>query len=547
MCLALRAADAGSATWNLNPASGDWNTAANWMPNTVPNAPGDEAAFDISNITEITLSADTEVSDIRFDPDSSPYTITVGPASLTLTVSGTGITNDSGIAQNFVTANDDMAHAGTIAFLNRAGAGEGTFTNEGAQTPILGRSKTQFFDRTSAQGATFINNGGQIDGPPGSPALGGLTQFLDNATAGEATFINNGGVISVANGGATEFLNEASAGRGTFIMNPGFKNGGQANFLDNASADHGNFIVNGSPINQQGGGYVFMARSSTAGKGTFTINGGSNGGLGGLVNLLEDTTGGTARFIISGNGQLSLLGHNPPGVSVSSIEGDGGVTLWNNQLTVTSDTRNTVFSGRIKDGFDTIIGSFAKAGAARVTLSGANTYKGNTTVSEGTLLVSNPSGSGTGTGAVQVNGGTLGGSGTISGPVTVGTGSGTGASLAPAGATNKPVILRIKSALTLQSDAIFVWSFKATSGVPRADQVKAAGVTIDNASFAFGTVSGTLSVGTVLTVISNTTANPINGAFSNLADGAIVNVNGNNLRVSYTGGDGNDLTLTVVP
>jgi len=34
-------------------------------------------------------------------------------------------------------------------------------------------------------------------------------------------------------------------------------------------------------------------------------------------------------------------------------------------------------------------------------------------------------------------------------------------------------------------------------------------------------------------------------AFSNLPDGAIVNVNGNNLQASYEGGD--DLTLTVVP
>ena len=59
-------------------------------------------------------------------------------------------------------------------------------------------------------------------------------------------------------------------------------------------------------------------------------------------------------------------------------------------------------------------------------------------------------------------------------------------------------------------------------------------------------VHGSLTQGTVLTVISNTSANPISGAFSNLADGAIVTVNGNNLQASYTGGDGNDLTLTVV-
>jgi hypothetical protein len=53
--------------------------------------------------------------------------------------------------------------------------------------------------------------------------------------------------------------------------------------------------------------------------------------------------------------------------------------------------------------------------------------------------------------------------------------------------------------------------------------------------------------GTVLTVISNTSADPISGTFANLPDGGIVTVNGNNLQASYSGGDGNDLTLTVVP
>jgi len=42
--LALWATDAalaGSATWKLNPTSGDWNTAANWSPSTVPNGAAD--------------------------------------------------------------------------------------------------------------------------------------------------------------------------------------------------------------------------------------------------------------------------------------------------------------------------------------------------------------------------------------------------------------------------------------------------------------------------------------------------------------------------
>jgi len=37
------------------------------------------------------------------------------------------------------------------------------------------------------------------------------------------------------------------------------------------------------------------------------------------------------------------------------------------------------------------------------------------------------------------------------------------------------------------------------------------------------------------------------GTFSNLPNGGIVTINGNNLQANYEGGDGNDLTLTVVP
>jgi hypothetical protein len=54
-------------------------------------------------------------------------------------------------------------------------------------------------------------------------------------------------------------------------------------------------------------------------------------------------------------------------------------------------------------------------------------------------------------------------------------------------------------------------------------------------------------LGTEFTVISNTGSAPIAGTFSDLADGAIIAIGGNNLQASYSGGDGNDLTLTVVP
>jgi hypothetical protein len=79
--------------------------------------------------------------------------------------------------------------------------------------------------------------------------------------------------------------------------------------------------------------------------------------------------------------------------------------------------------------------------------------------------------------------------------------------------------------------------------------VVANGVTISSgASFNLsGTAQGTLTQGTLLTVIKNTAAIPISGTFSNLPDGGVISVNGNNLQASYSGGDGNDLMLTVVP
>jgi hypothetical protein len=59
--------------------------------------------------------------------------------------------------------------------------------------------------------------------------------------------------------------------------------------------------------------------------------------------------------------------------------------------------------------------------------------------------------------------------------------------------------------------------------------------------------NGTLATGKVFTVINNTSGSPIDGTFSNLPEGSIFGSNGTNFKVSYKGGTGNDLTLTVVP
>src|SRR6266850_2017011 len=91
-------AHASSATWDLNPGSGDWNTAANWTPATVPNGSADTATFAVSNTTAISISANTTVDGITFAPGASSFTITASPF-FALTISGVGITNNSGTTQ----------------------------------------------------------------------------------------------------------------------------------------------------------------------------------------------------------------------------------------------------------------------------------------------------------------------------------------------------------------------------------------------------------------------------------------------------------------
>ena len=77
-------------------------------------------------------------------------------------------------------------------------------------------------------------------------------------------------------------------------------------------------------------------------------------------------------------------------------------------------------------------GSLTKSGTNSLTLSTVDTYTGGTNLNAGTLIVSNTSGSATGTGAVTLNGGILasGSTGSISGNVLAGAGSHT---IAPGG------------------------------------------------------------------------------------------------------------------
>jgi hypothetical protein len=156
-------------------------------------------------------------------------------------------------------------------------------------------------------------------------------------------------------------------------------------------------------------------------------------------------------------------------------------------------------------------------------------------------------GSGTGTGNVQVDAGTFGGSGIIAGAVTIGTGAGAGASLQPGFGTRKPTTLTLQGSLTFKADGTY--SYQLDTEKARSDEVIANGVSIGSgAQLDLTAVADKkLTSGTVFTAIDNTATTASSGTFANLADGSILTLGRNKYQASYTGGDGNDLTLTVVP
>jgi outer membrane autotransporter protein len=329
LILTIESSFAQSGTW-VGEFNGDWNFVeistgeTNWTGNVVPNGPADTATFESSNTTAVSLSANTEVNGIVFNPGASAFTITVNPVSLspttlTLTISGAGITNNSGITQNFVTAGG----LGAIVFTNSATAGNVTITNSGGTVTGGVGGATVFLNTSTAGSATIRNNGGT-----GVRAFGGVTVFggiadvmgrlipsvVDTSSAGSATIINNGGTGG-GFGGTTEFLARTDGGTARAITN-----------------GNGNFDI---------------SRLTTPGTKIGSIEGSGNYYLG-------------SKTLIVGGNNLST--------TVSGVIQDGGFLPG--------------FFGDSGTG-----GSLTKVGTGTLTLTGANTYTGPTTVNDGSLIV----------------------------------------------------------------------------------------------------------------------------------------------------------------
>jgi autotransporter-associated beta strand protein len=326
---------AGSATWSLNPLTSDWNTAANWTPQTVPNGDTDVATFGVSNVTDLSVSDYVFLDSIVFNPGASAYSIVFHGA-----IDGAGIVNTSGIVQNL----DSSAN---LAFSGNATAGEDVIYTNNGEVPPLGFA-TVFNNQANAGSATFINKGHS----PGADSA--YVVFRDTTSAANSTIINESGDTY---GARLDFQDNATAASSSITLEPG----AILNFDNSATGENATVIADGSKI-------VFQASS----------------------------TGGLARVELTGGSVLNLFAHNTTSVmSIGSLEGDSSsrVGLGYQQLTIGGNRLSTTFNGAV-----TSSGSLVKVGRETLTLTGANTYIGGTRITAGTLFVQAPTGSATGRG-----------------------------------------------------------------------------------------------------------------------------------------------------
>ncbi|HTG45343.1 MAG TPA: autotransporter-associated beta strand repeat-containing protein, partial [Verrucomicrobiae bacterium] len=434
-------ASAGSATWSAHPVSSDWTTAANWIPATVPDGPDDVATFSTSDITAVTLHSSVEVNAIVFAPGASPFTI--NPTERSITFIGGGVINNSEITQNFVI---DTATTGFLYFKGSATAGDLVQYTQSGGLPFSGQNAISFYDNSTAGTATFNVNGG----PDSGNQFGGILTFWGEASADNATIIANGGGPGT-NGGIVYFNGTSTASHASIFANGATARNGSGGFVSfqfvAATADQAVITAWGSDVG--GAGNISFQDAASAANATLMANPGEAYGGQIVFSSIGAPTGGSAPIKLVGNGKLYDLLDSY--LEIGSLEGDGFVslgTLTGANLSIGTNNLSTVFSGLIEERSGSTKSALTKIGTGSLTLNGANTYAVGTTIEAGELVLNNRTGSGTGTGAVQVNAGRLAGRGIIAGAVVVGTGTGSGAMLAPGQSKARQNTLTVQGALT---------------------------------------------------------------------------------------------------
>ncbi len=286
-----------------------------------------------------------------------------------------------------LTIEDNFGSAGNDAdyIINSVISGTGTIVLEGSNTNSVG-DFLQLNAANTFSGTVRMTQNGPL--------------FLGNALALQNATLDTGS-------SAGDSLNFGTLTAATF----GGLTGSDSFVLENASAAGVALSVGNNDSNTTySGGMSGIGSLTKIGTGTLTLSG-TNSFTGGttISSGVLSLSGGSALLDTGAVSIADLAGATLDLVSdetIGSLAGGGAtggaVTLGANTLTTGEDDTNTTFAGVVSG-----TGGLTKIGDGTFTVSGANTYSGDTLISAGILKLGNNSALGDEVGKTVINGGTL--------------------------------------------------------------------------------------------------------------------------------------------
>lgn len=216
----------------------------------------------------------------------------------------------------------------------------------------------------------------------------------------------------------------------------------------------------------------------------WTINNGTT------LNLNDDLPLTAAGRTLTANGIINVNGKS---LSTDLVAGNGTIRNQgggSGTLAMGAANGNNTLDGTLTllNGASGTLG-LVKRGSGTLTITAPYNFGGGLVVSNGTVLVDNTTGTGTGPGAVTVYGGTLGGHGTISGSVSVQSGG----TLSPGASAGK---LTINNTLTLGGNTLI----EVDKGANTNDQIVATSVNYGG-TLTVADLSGGLNPGDSFTIV----------------------------------------------
>jgi fibronectin-binding autotransporter adhesin len=342
-------------------------------------------------------------------------TLNLGIGGLAGTIVTPAIANDGQIVANFTDTSTLGANVSGTGSLSKAGAGTLILTGNGSYTGgTTINAGTLQLGNGGASGSiagNVINNGvfainrsdtytfgGVISGTGAFAQLGTGTTILTAVNSYSGGSAIAAGTLAV---GADNNLGAAAGG----VV---FAGSGTLQFLSSFTTSRAVTLNATGTFDTQGntdtlaGAISGVGGLSKIGAGTLTLAGASSYAGATSVNAGTLQAGATnafaplSAFTVASGATLNLASFNQ---TIGSLAGAGAVTLGSATLTTGTDNTSTTFSGTISGS-----GALAKIGNGTLTLSGANTYTGGTTINAGTLQLGNGGASGSIAGNVINNG-----------------------------------------------------------------------------------------------------------------------------------------------